>query len=93
MELDLALAARRAVASISITTTQWLPLKAAISMTTSHQLGSACIFELSLNFHLSPLERYACSWLAGRGTRHHGHGNVDQHQRVRESGSQGVLAF
>ena len=35
MELDLALAARRAVASLSIPT-EWLTLKAAISMTTPH---------------------------------------------------------
>jgi hypothetical protein len=44
MELDLALAARRAVASMSILA-EWLTLKAAISMTTSPD-GWACI----LNF-------------------------------------------
>ena len=44
-------------------------------------------FEHSLNFIQCPLERYACSCLAGwRGTRNHGHGNANQHQRVRESG-------
>ena len=38
-------------------------------------------FELSSS---ASLERYACSWLAEwRGTLHQGHGNADQHQRVR----------
>ena len=33
---------------------------------------------------IAPLERYACAWLAvWRGTLHLGHGNADQHQRVR----------
>ena len=46
------------------------------------------------NSSITPLERYACAWLAGwRGTRNHWHGNSDQHQRLLESGSRGVLAF
>ena len=49
-ELDLALAARRAVASLS---TEWLTLKAAISTTTLLIL-CACILNF-LNFHPSPL--------------------------------------
>ena len=40
------------------------------------------------------MERYVCSWLAGwRGTLHRGHGNVDQHQLVRQQGFPGVLAI
>jgi hypothetical protein len=42
MELDLALAARRAVACMSL---EWLTLKAAISMTTP-LIGCACILNL-----------------------------------------------
>ena len=41
----------------------------------------------------APLERYVCSWLAGRGTLHHGHGNADKHQRVFQCCWQCVLAF
>ena len=49
----------------------------------------------SLNFHPSPSWNVTRSffWLAGRGTRHLGHGHADQHQRLLESGSRGVLAF
>jgi hypothetical protein len=61
MELDLALAARRAVASVSA---EWLTLKAAISMTTL--LLIRCIFELSLNFHPSPLWSLTSLCLAAR---------------------------
>ena len=82
MELDLVLAARRAVASMSA---EWLTLKAATSMTTQLVYMCACIFELSLELSsIAPLERYACSWLAvWRGTLHLGHGNADRHQRLR----------
>ena len=50
MDFDLALATRRAVASMS---KAWLTLKAAISMTTL-LIMCACILN-SLNFHPSPL--------------------------------------
>ena len=52
----------------------------------SNQAGRVCSpFELSSS---ALMERYACSWLAGRrGTLHRarnlGHGNADRHQRVR----------
>ena len=85
----------RVVASLS-GPTEWLTLKAAISMTTP-LLRCACIFEPFPELSsIAPMERYALVlfWLAGRGTRHLQHvgigqrfqhvrhGNTDQHQRV-----------
>ena len=56
MEPDLALAARRAVASLSVPT-EWLTSKAAVSMTTP-LLTCACI----LNFlHPSPRWNFTCA--------------------------------
>ena len=52
----------------------------------SNQASSVCS-PLESSFDISsiaPLERYACSWLAEwRGTPHPGHGNADQHPRLR----------
>jgi hypothetical protein len=50
MELDLALSAHRAVASMSVA--EWLTLKAAISITTP--LMCASILNFPLNLHPSP---------------------------------------
>ena len=36
---------------------------------------------------IAPMERHVFGfWLAGRGTLHRWHGNIDQYQRVLESG-------
>ena len=55
-----------------------------------NQAGSVCSrVEPSLSSRpaLFLMECRVCSWLAEwRGTLHQGHGNADQHQRVRESG-------
>jgi hypothetical protein len=69
MELDLALAARRAAASMSTEShTEWLTLKAATSMTTPLSILCACILKLSLNLPPSPQWRLTfCSrgWQGG----------------------------
>ena len=64
LDLDLALTALRAVASLS-TPTDLLTLKAVISMTTQRH-GCARLLPFS---SIAPLERYACSrgWQGGGG--------------------------
>ena len=67
MELNLALAIRRVLASMSIPT-EWLTFKTATSMTTQLVM-CACIFELS--FELSSIARWnvtcAHDWQSGGG--------------------------
>ena len=47
-------------------------------------VSSDRVLNIPLTFIYRPLERYACSWLAGwRGTLHRWHGNADQHERAR----------
>ena len=90
METDLALAAGRAVASVS-DPSEWLTLKAAISMTTQ-LIMCACPLEMTV-FQRPAGTLHVCSWLAGwRGTRHHRHSNADQHQGVFQHRTVGVLA-